>query len=126
MAEKGKDFEIFALNLARGVTIRCAARRAGIAERTAHKRMVIPEFQARVRELRDQIMKRTIGRIVAHSTAAESKLRKLVDSENEKIALGASSKLLDLAGRFQSQAELEEQLALLASEVAALKATRKK
>ena len=65
MAHRGRQNadETLAVALAAGQTVRDAARTAGVAERTAHRRWADPEFRRRVDELRGQMVDRAIGRL---------------------------------------------------------------
>ncbi len=58
------DFQL-QIALARGATIRDAARAAGIGERTAHRRLTDPDFLTEVDQLREQLRSRVVDQVAA-------------------------------------------------------------
>ena len=52
--------------LARGASVREAAREAGISERTAHRRLREPEFRAAIEQLREQLRVRVVERLATN------------------------------------------------------------
>ena len=51
--------------LARGATVRDAANAAGVAERTAHRRLSDPSFRAEVDRLREELRLKIIENVAA-------------------------------------------------------------
>ncbi len=51
--------------LARGATVRDAAKAAGVAERTAHRRLADPVFQAEVDRLREELRLKIVEQVAA-------------------------------------------------------------
>lgn len=51
--------------LARGATVRDAAKAAGVAERTAHRRLIDPAFQAEVDRLREELRFKIVEQVAA-------------------------------------------------------------
>lgn len=58
--------------LARGATVREAARMAGVSERTAHRRNADPDFRAEVDELRDELRERLLAEVVNQMVGEET------------------------------------------------------
>ena len=49
--------------LARGATVRDAAKAAGVAERTAHRRLSDPSFRAEVDRLRNELQQKIVEKV---------------------------------------------------------------
>jgi len=85
--------------LAAGLTVREAAGRAHIGERTARRRLEDPAFRRRVADARAALLERAIGRMAASTTAAADTLQALLDAESESVRHAAAKTLLELASR---------------------------
>jgi hypothetical protein len=99
MARNGSRREKFALALAGGRTVTKAAAKAGIGRRTATRWLAEPAMRARVAELRSAMIARAIGRTAAGLALAAGRLRRLVRSKDERVALRAASALLAIGLR---------------------------
>jgi hypothetical protein len=108
-----------ALALAAGQTLRDAAAAAGIAERTATRRMADPAFRRRVNELRGEMVQRSLGRMADGMSEAADVLRELLTADRESVRLGAARSLLELGVRLRESVELEERLQALEDQVSA-------
>lgn len=121
-ANKGKSRDAaddaLALGLARGLTLSAAAEAAGISLRTASRRRSDAAFNARVRELRAEVVSRASGLLADGMAEASSVMRDLLKSENEPVKLRAADLLLTHAVRVREAAELEERLAELEERLA--------
>jgi hypothetical protein len=102
--------DLLAAALAAGQEVAEAARAAGVSERTAYRRLAEPEFKRHVGELRGAMVSQALGRLSDAMTAAADRLRKLVDSADEKVALGAAKAVLELTPRLREAEELQGQL----------------
>ena len=91
---KGDDALLVAL--ASGATIKQAANTAGVAEKTAHRRLADPAFRARLTALRTELLDAAAGRLAAAGTGAVDALQALLTAESEAVRLGAARSLLDL------------------------------
>jgi hypothetical protein len=56
-----KAEEVLLLALACGATVEGAARQAGLSERSAYRRLADKNFRRRLREMRDDMVQRTVG-----------------------------------------------------------------
>jgi hypothetical protein len=101
------------LALAAGMTVPGAAAQAGCSERTVRRRLADPDFQARVRRVRADMLDRAAGALSAASVKAAAALAKLLDSDKEPVVLGAARVLLDSVLKVREQTELERRLAAL-------------
>jgi hypothetical protein len=95
--QKGGD--AFVLALASGLSIRQAARKAGIGETTAYKRAADPELKSQVSALRRELLARAVGKLVDTSAGAVDALAKLLRSKSEAIRLSAIRTVLDHAAK---------------------------
>jgi hypothetical protein len=105
--------EAVALRLADGASVRGAARACHVGERTVHTWLADPAFTARVTELRSRMFGRAVSVLTRLAGKAARKLNKLMDSEQESIALGACRTVLEAGPRLRELTELEERLAAL-------------
>lgn len=63
------------MELPGGATVRGAAERAGLSERTAHRRLADTDFRRRVAELRAEMIGRALGRLASRSTPPDEGVR---------------------------------------------------
>jgi hypothetical protein len=82
--------ETLLLALACGATVEGAARQAGVSERTAHRRLKEPAFQARLQAFRDDMLQRTAATLTAASQEAAKTLVKLLQAQTPSAQLGAA------------------------------------
>ena len=115
MAHRGRlpADERLAVELASGKTVRDAASVAGVAERTAHRRLNDPEFRARVTSLRDEMVSRAAGRLADGMAAAADVLREQLAGTDEGIRHKAAVKLIELGLKVTELAELESRVSEL-------------
>jgi len=102
--------DLLAAELAAGKTVRDAATAAGVAERTAHRRLTDAEFKARVTGLRASMVSAAAGRLADGMGEAATVLRALLASEDEHVRHKAAVKLLDLGLKVRDQSEIEDRL----------------
>ena len=84
---KAANRDLAAVALATGKTVVEAAAAASVVERTVYGWNAEPEFRERVSELRREMVSRASGELAEAMSAAAKKLRKLVDSTSDNIAL---------------------------------------
>jgi hypothetical protein len=106
-----KNEPLFLLLLARGHSIRSAARRANIPEKTAQRKARRPEFHKQVDAVREELIRCALGQLVASQRRAEQTLRELLGATSEPIRLGAAKAVLDSTMKLREQVVLAEQLA---------------
>jgi hypothetical protein len=113
MADNGRKKGDSALltALAAGATVREAAERAGLSERTTYRRLEDAEFRRRVTEARAAMVERAVGRLADGLTDAAAKLRQLLAARSEAIQLAAARSLLELGVKLREAVELEQRLA---------------
>jgi hypothetical protein len=99
--------------LAAGRTVQEAAQLAGVSERTAYRRLADPEFARQVSAARAEMVERAVGRMSDGMIAAADRLRVLVDSHDERVALGASRSVLELTTKLRESLEWEQRLSAL-------------
>jgi hypothetical protein len=99
--------------LAAGATVRDAARRAGVSERTAHRRLADPDFRRRLTEARAGMVERALGQLAEGSTEAVATLRKLLKAKGDTVKLGAARTILEVGNKLRESVELQQRIAAL-------------
>jgi hypothetical protein len=105
--------ERLAVLVASGHSVTKAAARIGIGRRTASRWLVEPELQTRISELRAAMVRRALGAMSAGMASAAVRLRRLVQSSDERVALGACRAVLELRTKLHESEELEQRLTAL-------------
>jgi len=101
--------------LACGATVENAARKAGISERTAYRRLNNPAFVQQLDQLRAEMVQRTAGMLTGAGLGA---VKTLVDLQQDASVppatwRGAARDVLQLAIKYRETAELEQRVAAL-------------
>jgi hypothetical protein len=102
--------ERLAAELAAGKTVRDAAASAGVAERTAFRRLEDTAFKAHVSELRSEMVRTAAGRLVAGMTEAAGVLRAGLTDADPHIRHKSAVKLIELGVKVTELAELERRV----------------
>ena len=84
----------FALSIARGNTVAGAARESGTPQSTAYRWLGDPTVATMVSAYRRRIVSETIGQVTSMGRAAADRIRTLIDSDDESIALKAATTAL--------------------------------
>lgn len=97
--------------LACGATVESAARKAGLGERTAYRRLADPAFQEQLASLRFETVQRTAAMLCAASLEAVKTLVSLQEpSVPAAVRLGAARSILELGAKLREIVELEQRL----------------
>jgi hypothetical protein len=104
--------EVLLQALAWGATVENAARKAGISERTAYRRLNDPSFVQRLEQLRADMVQRTAGML---SGAGMGSVKVLVDLQNDvSVPAGVRRRsardVLELGLRFRETTAWERRL----------------
>jgi hypothetical protein len=110
----GEDGLILAL--AAGATVREAAKRAGMGERTVYRRLAGVEFRRTVREVRGRMFDAAVGQLTGLVGQAIETLARLMESDKPSEALGAAKAVLELGPRLHRAIELEERICRMEDE----------
>src|SRR5262249_16669357 len=111
--------EALAVALARGLTIAAAAEAAGISERTARRRLKDAAFRARVKQLRGEMVERTVGALSDASGKAVRTLSRLLGpSTRAGVRRSAAATILGELVKLKGVLDLEERVAELERRVA--------
>ena len=99
--------------LACGATVEHAARKAGMSERTAYRRLDDPAFRAQLDQLRADMVERTAGLLTG---AGMGSVKTLVDLQNDVavppgVRRRSARDVLEMGLKFREIAELEQRLA---------------
>jgi hypothetical protein len=108
-----KKDEVLAEALARGQTRIGAARHANISLRTVHNRLKDPSFLALLRSYRKEFIDSAYGELASGLPAVVQRMKLLVDSEDQRIALAASKAYGALTVKLGMFHDHEERLALV-------------
>jgi len=107
-----------ALALASGLSIAAAAQQAGVSESTVRRRLARPAFRRLVARLRGQMLEAALGRMAENMTRAADKVARLIDSDNEAVALRAARTLMSLGLRLRDSVELADRVHEIERELA--------
>ena len=119
---KDSNRDLAAVALAAGQTFAEAATVARVSERTVLSWNTDPAFRDRVNALRHEMLARACGTLADTMSAATKRIRELVDSATENIALRAASAIIDhtvkVTGLVDLQKRVEELERVLAAKEA--------
>ena len=99
-----------AAGVARGEHSARLIERLGIGRRTLTRWKGREGFRRRVAELRSEMIGKAMGRAVEAASDGATALRRLLNSPNEGIVLGAARALLQLSGHLYEAIELRRDL----------------
>ncbi|HEY7063604.1 MAG TPA: hypothetical protein VII06_19145 [Chloroflexota bacterium] len=118
MAAKRGDAALV-LALARGASVREAAREARLSERSAYRRAADADFRQEVSRARVTLLAQAVGVLADQSTAAARTLAGLLDSPSETIRLRAAVALLACTVKGDESSDVAERIAWLEDALAA-------
>ncbi|HWB09983.1 MAG TPA: hypothetical protein VG826_12195 [Pirellulales bacterium] len=101
------------LALAAGATVREAAERGGVGERTVYRRLADADFRQAVSEARDRMFDAAVGRLAGLASRAAETLERLMEGEKPSEVLRAAKAVLELGPRLRKAADIEEQIGRL-------------
>ncbi|HEX4613882.1 MAG TPA: hypothetical protein VH092_37220 [Urbifossiella sp.] len=111
VAQRKKNDDALVLALACGATVEAAARQAGLSERTVYKRLAESPFQARVKAVRSDMVRRSAGLLsAAAGQAVQTLLALMKDTSPPSVRLGAARAVIELGIKVREVAELEPEL----------------
>lgn len=96
--------------LASGATIREAAERARLSERTVYRRLQDPAFRGKVKEARGEMVSRALGKLADGAAEAVDTLRGLLTAGSDAARLGAARCILETGNRLREAVELEARI----------------
>lgn len=121
MVARKKNDDALVLALACGATVEAAAKQAGLSERTVYTRLRDPAFQARVKQVRTDMIRRSAGLLTAASGEAVRTLLALMkETSPATVRLGAARAVMELGMKVRELAELEAELRTLEERLDAL------
>ncbi|HWB11447.1 MAG TPA: hypothetical protein VG826_19610 [Pirellulales bacterium] len=104
------------LALAAGSTVREAAEKAGVGERTVYRRLADADFRRAVGEARGGLFDSARGRLAGLASRAVETLERLMKSDKPAEALGAAKAVLEMGPRLREATEAEERISRLEDE----------
>jgi hypothetical protein len=103
-----------------GATGETAAQKAGVSLSTVRRRLNDPAFQARLREAKDDMLKRSSAMLTALNGEAIKTLASLQERGTPpSVRLGAARAIIELSARLRESAELHERMTALEQQVEA-------
>jgi hypothetical protein len=114
MARKKAD-EVLLLTLACGATVESAARKAGLGERTAYRRLADPTFQKRLSQTRAELVQRSASMLTA---AGPDSIKTLLLLQQDatvpaSVRRAAASSVLTMNLKYREQTDLQGRIAVL-------------
>lgn len=109
----GSD-EALMIALACGSTVEAAATKAGLAVRTAYRRLDDPEFRKKLQEFRCHMVERSCAMLSASGMEAVKTLLGLMErSTPHATRLGAARAVIELGMKLRDLLEVEQRLTAL-------------
>lgn len=112
-ATNGRFFELLAVAVASGSSVKSAAESCGCGERQAYRISAMPEFRRRVSEIRSQVLDSTVGKISNATSQAVDKLVSLLNDPHH--SLGAAKAILSNVAPLSELGELRSRIDKLES-----------
>lgn len=105
--------ELLAVALAGGASVGTAAAQFSLSETTVRRRLRTAAFAARVIEIRAEMSARAVGQTAALLEAAGLRLARLLESNNDAIALGAVREVYNAHCKMRDLVEFARRLSLV-------------
>jgi hypothetical protein len=106
--------DLLAAGVAAGLSVQAAARKAGVSERTARRRMAEDGFRERVAELRQEVVRQSLGLAAEGLVDGLVTLRQLCrQAEGDGVRLGAARSLVEIGLQFVQLEDVQARLAAL-------------
>lgn len=110
-ADNGKFFELLAVQVAGGATVKAASESCGCSERQAYRLSSTPEFRSRVAEIRSEMTSSAVGILTEACTKAAQTLADMLSGDQEpKDRLAAARLILANMGPLAEHSELRARL----------------
>ena len=93
--------------VARGKTIKEAARRAGISRRTATRRMEDPDVLQQISEMRSNLMEVAVDKLCRAAEPATQTLYSLLNAPSDNVKLNAARTILEKSVTVRDHNELD-------------------
>lgn len=110
-ADNGKFFELLAVQVAGGVTVKAASESCGCSERQGYRVSSTLEFRSRVAEIRSEMTTAAVGILTESCTKAAQTLADMLGDHHEpKDRLAAARLILANVGPLAEHSELRARL----------------
>jgi hypothetical protein len=111
--------------LACGDTVKEAAEKAGVGERTVYRRLADQDFMQKVNKARNMMISQAVGKLSLTCAKAAETLEKLLDNNNPRIRLQAAKAIMDNAIKLSDNWAIEMRLGHLEALMTPLSDRRK-
>lgn len=115
MSKQSRFLQGLATLVASGSSVRAAAVEVGCSERQAYALATTAEFRETVSRLRTEMIQQAAAMLAHNATKAVQVLTELLASDDEKIRLAASTKLIATLHPMAELGELRERIEQLES-----------
>jgi hypothetical protein len=115
MAKNGKFYELLALEIAAGSSVKDAATKAGCSLTHAYHISADPSFRVHVGEIRSEAVSASVGKLSNAACLAVDVLVEILSSPNDKDRLPAAKALLSALGPISELGELRKRIDALES-----------
>jgi hypothetical protein len=109
--------DLLAAALVAGKTITTAARTVGIGERTARRRMQLPAFRQRLRELRARLIEDALTVVSGSMTEAAKAFKALLKHKDPWMRLAAARAIMATGDKLREGVDLAAEMAALRREL---------
>ena len=121
VAQRRRNDDALVVAPACGAAVEAATRQCGLSERTVYSRMRAADFQARVKLVRSDMVRRSAGLLSAAAGQAVQTLLELMRPPTPPtVRLGAARAVLELGLKVRELAELEVEVRALEERLDAL------
>jgi uncharacterized protein YfeS len=114
--------KVVAVLLAQGRPVKSVAAQVEMHERTIYRWLKQPKYAAYVDQLKNESVANAISNLSSNMSLAANQLAMLAQSADEKIALGASKSLLEMALKARASEETDKKIRELTERINALTA----
>lgn len=109
--DNGRFFELIAVAVAAGTSVKAAAESCGCSERQGYRISATQDFKNRVSELRSEMTNNAVGELSAAASEAVACIRELLADTNEpSVRLNAAKAILNALGPLSEFGELRARL----------------
>lgn len=99
--------------LASGSSVRDAANKSGVSERTLFRRVKDSKFQDDVNNARREIIENSLSKLIELSEKAVNTLEQLLQSDNQTVRIAAAKFILQGSLELRREVEFESRISYL-------------
>jgi hypothetical protein len=108
-----KNETLAVIALASGSSVRDAANKSGVSERTLFRRVKDSKFQDDVNNARREIIENSLSKLIELSEKAVNTLEQLLQSDNQTVRIAAAKFILQGSLELRREVEFESRISYL-------------